>query len=136
MGINKPRNPKNKTKDNGVMRKFDTGATRTSAVGKNDYDGFLSYPVIEAFGDYMTIHRKQADGTMRDSDNWQKGIPQDAYRKSMFRHFLDVWAIMRGYVRKDKIDGHIITLKEALCALIFNVQGLLHEHLKETQQEK
>ena len=124
------------TKDNGVIRKFDTGATRTSEEGKNDYDGFLSYPVIEAFGDYMTVHRKQADGTMRASDNWQKGIPQDAYRKSMLRHCFDVWAICRGYERKDKIDGHVLTLKESLCALLFNVQGLLHEHLKEIQQEK
>jgi hypothetical protein len=68
------------------------------------------------------------------SDNWQRGIPQEAYRKSMFRHFLDVWAIHRGYKRIDKIDGHTLTLKEALCALLFNVMGLLHEHLKETNE--
>lgn len=120
-----------KVKDNGLVREFVTGATRTSDVGKNDYDGYFSYSVIEAYGDYMTVHRKQPDGTMRASDNWQKGIPQEAYRKSMFRHFLDVWAIHRGYERKDKTDGHILTLKESLCALLFNVMGLLHEHLKD-----
>lgn len=118
-------------KDNGVMRQFGTGATRNSDEGKNDYDGFLSYSVLEAFGDYMTVHRKQADGKLRDSDNWQKGIPIDAYMKSMWRHFLDVWAIHRGYKRIDKLTGKEISLKEAICALLFNVMGYLHEILKE-----
>lgn len=116
--------------DNGVMRQFGTGATRNSDEGKNDYDGFLSYPVLEVFGNYMTSHRKQADGKLRDSDNWQKGIPITAYMKSMWRHFLDVWAIHRGYQRIDKLTGKEITLKEALCALLFNVMGYLHEILK------
>jgi len=113
------------------MRQFSTGATRNTDEGKNDYEGFFSYPVFEAFGDYMTLHRKQADGKLRASDNWQKGIPKDAYMKSMYRHFFDVWAIHRGYKRIDKLTGNEITLKEALCALLFNVMGYLHELLKE-----
>jgi len=112
------------------MRTFDTGATRDIDVDKNDYEGFLSPLVIECFGDYMTLHRKQADGSLRDSDNWQKGIPLSVYIKSMWRHFLDVWFIHRGHKRFDKRDGHEITMREALCALLFNVQGYLHEYLK------
>jgi hypothetical protein len=112
------------------MRKFASGATRDSDEGKNDYDGFLSYPVLEAFGDYMTVHRKQADGKLRDSDNWQKGMTQAVYMKSMFRHFFDVWALHRGYKRVDKKTGKEITKKEALMALLFNVQGYAHEELR------
>lgn len=112
------------------MRKFSSGATRDSNEGKNDYEGFYSPLVIEAFGDYMTVHRKQADGKLRDSDNWQKGIPLNAYIKSLWRHFLDLWYLHRGYNRVDKIDGHEITKKEACCAILFNIQGYLYEILK------
>ena len=54
----------------GEMRNFDTGATRDTDKGKNDYEGFYSPLVVEAFGDYMTKHQLQADGKLRDSDNW------------------------------------------------------------------
>jgi len=32
------------------MRKFETGGTRDSDTDKIDYEGFLSYPVLVAFG--------------------------------------------------------------------------------------
>jgi len=106
------------------MRKFNTGATRDSEDNKNDYEGFLSPLVIERFGDYMTKHRVQPDGNLRDSDNWQKGIPKDAYMKSMWRHFLSVW--------KGHRSGSVP--QEELCALLFNVMGLLHEELKDVSK--
>ena len=106
------------------MRTFNSVATRDSDNNKNDFEGFLSPQVIECFGNYMTKHRKQADGNIRDSDNWQKGIPKDAYIKSAFRHLLDWWKEHRGIKSKDG-------LIEALCALMFNVMGYLHETLKE-----
>jgi hypothetical protein len=112
------------------MRKFDTGATRDTDSGKNDYEGFLSPIVLERYGNYMTKHRIQADGSLRDSDNWQKGIPKETYIKSMWRHFLDVWFIHRGYKRFDKQRNEEITIDEALCALLFNVMGYLYEILK------
>lgn len=104
------------------MRKFLTGATRDNDDTKNDYEGFLSPIVIERFGNYMTKHRYQADGKVRYSDNWQKGIPKDAYMKSMWRHFLSLWKVHRGYKDED--------IEDSLCAIIFNAQGYLHEHLK------
>jgi len=116
------------------MRKFDTGATRNTDVGKNDYEGFLSPSVIEAYGNYMNKHRKQADGQLRDSDNWQKGIPKSAYMKSLWRHFLDMWFMHRGYKRYDDITKEELTISGVLCAILFNVMGYLHEVLKE--QEK
>lgn len=112
------------------MREFDTGATRDSEDGKNDYEGFLSPLVIEEYGNYMTAHRKQSDGNLRDSDNWQKGMERKVYIKSLFRHFMDLWMIHRGYGRFDKRDGHKITAKEACCAIMFNVMGYAHEEIK------
>jgi len=112
------------------MRKFDTGATRDNEEGKYDYEGFLSPLFLEAFGAYMNEHRKQADGELRDSDNWQKGIPLTAYIKSMFRHFVDLWFLHRGYKRFDKKDGHELTIIEICCAIMFNVQGYGHETIK------
>jgi len=111
-----------------VMREFETGATRNDDEGRLDFEGFLSVLAVERFAEYMNSHRIQADGKMRDSDNWQKGMPRSAYIKSMFRHFFEVWKIHRGYKPKDGIE-------EALCALMFNVQGYLHETIKERNNE-
>ena len=118
------------------MRNFDTGATRDSETGKNDYEGFYSPLVIEAFGNYMNKHRIQADGKLRDSDNWQKGIPKDAYMKSLWRHFLDAWFIHRGYKRTDKQTEEELKMVEVLCAILFNVQGYLFEILKEKKDTR
>lgn len=119
----------------GVIRKFETGATRDTDTGKNDYEGFLSPLVLMRFGDYMTEHRKQSDGSLRDSDNWQKGIPLPAYIKSLVRHTLAAWALWRGWnVPKEKIGGVMRqpTLEECLCGVMFNAMGMLHELLKKT----
>ena len=108
-----------------AIRTFDTGATRDTDVKKPDYEGFLSPLVIERYGQFMMNHQKQADGSIRASDNWQKGVPKDVYIKSGFRHFMDWWKFHRGDRRRKDI------IEEALCALMFNVMGYLHEHLKQ-----
>lgn len=105
------------------MRVFETGATRDTDEGKNDYEGYLSPLVLEAFGNYMTRHRIQSDGKLRDSDNWQRGIPRDAYIKSAWRHFLNLWKEHRGY---DSEDG----IEEALGGILFNIMGYWHEYLR------
>lgn len=106
------------------MREFDTGATRNTDDNKLDFEGFVSPLALEEFAKYMHEHRMQADGKLRDSDNWQKGIPQDQYMKSMWRHFFDTWKNHRGYeTPEDQIKN--------LCGLMFNVQGYLHELLKQ-----
>lgn len=107
------------------MRVFETGATRDTDQGKFDYEGFLSPIALERFAAYMNKNRVQADGKLRDSDNWQKGIPRDAYMKSMFRHFMEAWSIHRGHKEGD--------ITEALSAILFNVQGYLHEELKDAR---
>ena len=105
------------------IRTFNTGATRNVDENKYDYEGFLSPVALKAFAEYMHKNRLQADGKLRDSDNWQKGIPLDSYMKSMYRHFFSVWENHRGI----ESDEDIVT---SLSALMFNVQGYLHEYLK------
>jgi len=124
-----------KQEEQPLLRQFASGATRNLDNNKYDYEGFLSPLVIEAFGKYMHSHRLQKDGTMRDSDNWQKGIPFDVYMKSGWRHFFDWWKLHRGVDATSPEDGHKINKVEALCALMFNVQGYMHELLKEQNDE-
>lgn len=107
-----------------AVRQFNTGATRDTDDGKLDYEGFLSPLVVERFAEYMHGHRVQSDGGLRASDNWQKGMPRSSYMKSGWRHFFDWWKEHRGHRTKDGLEN-------ALCALLFNVQGYLHELIKE-----
>ena len=105
------------------MRTFPSGATRNNDEGKIDYEGFLSPLALTAYGRYLHKNRFLENGSLRASDNWQKGVPQSTYMKSMWRHFMDVWRHHRGY----PTDG---SMNDALCAIIFNAQGMLHERLK------
>lgn len=110
-----------------VMREFDTGATRDSDDNKLDYEGFLSPYVLRRYAEYMHAHRTQANGKPRDSDNWQKGIPLTAYMKSLWRHLIELWSFHRdGYRNEPDYDK-----EDALCAIIFNASGYLHEIIKE-----
>lgn len=105
------------------IRKFDSGATRDTDLNKPDYEGFLSPLVIKRFGEYMNKHRVQADGGLRDSDNWQKLFGEDHYdvcMKSMWRHLMDVWMFHRGYEGREDME-------EALCALMFNSMAYLYK---------
>jgi len=112
------------TKDNGVVRQFDTGATRDTAEGKLDPEGFTHPMVLRQFYKYMNMNRLMADGSMRDSDDWQKGVPREAYMKSLKRHCDDAWLEHRGF---ETTDGMIA----ALCGIMFNAMGYMFEELKE-----
>jgi hypothetical protein len=107
------------------VRRFGTGATRDLDTEKLDFEGFLSALVIERYGQYMHKHRRQPDGQLRASDNWQRGIPLDAYMKSGLRHVVDVWLHHRGLQRLAREP-----LEESLCAALFNFNGYLHETLR------
>jgi hypothetical protein len=120
-----------------VLRTFDSGATRDTEEGKPDYCGFLSPDAIVAYGEYMHKHRYQSDGTLRAADNWKKGIPRDEYLKSMFRHFITLWQQHEiekagGILENGSMDYNEDEdmIEEALCALLFNVQGYLDAYLK------
>lgn len=109
------------------IRTFKTGATRNLDEDKFDYAGFLCPMVLERYALYMHGHRKQADGIIRDSDNWKKGITIKSYVSSLWRHFMDVW---KSFTLKQEIN------EDAICAAIFNLSGMLHEHLKAKNNEK
>jgi hypothetical protein len=103
------------------MREFETGATRDTDDGKLDFEGFLSPVVLEAYAKFMHENRVQRDGNLRDSDNWQRGIPRDVYVKSSWRHFFGFWKAWRA---GDREAG-----KRDALALLFNIMGWLHEQL-------
>lgn len=110
------------------MRVFETGATRDTDENKLDFEGFLSPAFLYAFANYMHKHRVQADGALRASDNWQKGIPSEAYMKSAFRHFMEAWSLWRANGK-----GLSPEMVEALLALTFNVQGLITNAAQESE---
>jgi hypothetical protein len=106
------------------IREFATGAKRDTETNKLDYEGFISPEVLRAFAIYMDFNRHMPDGSRRDSDDWQKGVPLDVYMKSGTRHFVDWWLAHRDYPVS---EGRVW----ALLGLMFNVMGYLHEHMKE-----
>lgn len=111
----------------GKVRQFDTGATRDTNTGKLDFEGFLSPLVLKRYAEYLHKHRTQSDGNLRDSDNWQKGIPLAVYMKSKWRHLMSTWLVHRGWSKED--------IEESLCAEIFNTMGYLHELLKQKENK-
>ena len=123
--------PKLTAEEKGEIRKFDSGATRSGDKNKYDPEGFISPLVIERFCEFMHMHRHQKDGQLRDSDNWQRGIPIVSYIKSLIRHVKDVWLIHRGFFPVDRDTGKTVVEEDALCAIIFNASGMLHEKLKQ-----
>jgi hypothetical protein len=130
-------NQMNQTKpdeaDNGTIREFETGATRSSADGRYDPEGYLSPIVIERFAEYMQRHQYQADGSLRDSDNWTKGMPITSFMKGMWRHVLHLWLRHRGFTPQDPKAA--ANIQEDLCAIMFNAMGYLYMLLKDTRIE-
>lgn len=111
-----------------TIRTFETGATRSPDMARDDPEGFMSPLVEQRFCQYMAKHRVQADGTLRDSDNWQKGLPLSSYMKGLKRHVQHLWLRHRGWPVLDPRAG--ADIQEDLCAIIFNSQGYLHELLR------
>jgi len=107
-----------------AKRTFDTGATRDTEMGKLDFEGFLSPLVLVRYAEYLDSHRTMKDGSIRESDNWQKGIPINVYMKSLHRHYMDMWLVHRRWT-----PDHGAFMEDAMCAIMFNVMGYLHERL-------
>ena len=108
-----------------LIRQFETGATRDTDEGKLHIVGYYSPLVVKRFSEYMLKHEIQSDGNAREPGNWKKGISKDAYLDSLIRHVLDLW------LEHEIGGGSREGVEEALCGVIFNVQGYLHEVLKE-----
>ena len=112
----------------GEIRTFDTGAKRDNIFKKLSYVKGLSPIVLRRYLQYLDKHRKQSDGTLRDFDNWKKGIPPDVYLDSLQRHVMAVWLMCQGF---DDEDNHgEVSLEDSLCGVMFNAMGYLHELLR------
>jgi len=108
----------------GEIEKYSTGATR-SADQTYDPEGFLNPEVLRVFCEYMDKHRVQANGDLRASDNWQKGMASGRARRSLARHYFDVWLITRGYPPR---SADCKDLSDALCGVLFNTMVLLKNY--------
>lgn len=117
------------------MRSFDTGATRDGESNKLDFEGALSPNVLWAFVSYMDKHRHLPNGSLRDSDNWQLGFPDDVLMKSLLRHTIDLWMLHRGSTPVRPEDGKACTVEDALGAIMFNAQALWHKRLLGTSPD-
>jgi hypothetical protein len=120
--------------DNGIVRKFETGATRDTSANKLEPFGFISPLVMHRFSEYMHKHRFQSDGTIRSADNWQKGIPIRVYLESITRHFFDFWLVTTGF--KPRFDPNVTDPVEIACALLFNIQGFILETMKADELDR
>ena len=110
------------------IRTFDTGATRDTIDGKLDYVKALCPLVLRRYVQYLDKHRLQPDGSMRDFNNWKKGIPQETYHSSKGRHFFASWLLEEGY---EVLDNHgPVDEEDALCGELFNTMGKLREILR------
>jgi hypothetical protein len=110
------------------VRKFESGATRDTDKEKLNYIKALCPLVLQRYLQYLNKHRLQSDGSLRDFDNWKKGINKQAYLESMARHLLAVWLLHENYSAHDNHGP--VTIEDSLCGVIFNAMGFLHEILK------
>lgn len=125
-----------------VVRTFNTGANRDRAEGKLDFLGFLSPKAERRFAAYMNKNRRLGDGSLRDGDNWKRGIPLPVYADSLARHQQEVRELINDLVDASGCESAraildippdhptLLAIDEAACALFFNVQGWLHERVK------
>jgi hypothetical protein len=120
-----------KTDDDGVLRSFDTGATRDTGGNKLVFNKFLSAQAIEQYCRYMNMNRLQSDGKLRDGDNWKKGIPMPVYIDSRHRHNHEAWK-EEEHRGDDEFPTrqHEVEYIGRLCGILFNTLGYLHEWLK------
>lgn len=108
------------------MREFSTGATRDDSTDKVEPWGFNSALADKRFAEYMQSHQVQADGKTRASDNWKKGMPTEVYKHSLSRHTEDLRLILEGHPEEATEQD----IEVVLCAIRFNVNGMLLERIK------
>ena len=127
-------------KDAAGIQTFDSGATRTSEDGRLSYVRGLSSVVLRRYLQYLAKHRKQADGSMREFDNWKQGIPMRRSFDGLGRHFFTLWLLMEGLDIYD--DSGQEDIQDVLCAIMFNTMSMLHQEMMQpriiqpTEEEK
>lgn len=112
------------------LEEFKTGATRSASAERWAPARFTSSLVLHRYYEFMHKNRFQKDGSVREPDNWKLGIPSKNYMASLDRHFHEVkllWEFPEVPWVND--EGKKIDWEDALCALLFNVMGLLYNSL-------
>lgn len=95
---------------NEALRNFPTGAVRDSNKGKIRPD-LISPLMLKALGKVL------AEGAEHYGErNWEKGIPQDVFKESASRHYLQ-------WMNNETDEDHA-------AKLIFNVMGFIHNRDK------
>jgi hypothetical protein len=95
--------------------KFKSGAVRDTQEGKPNLLESLSPFAIWRYGQYMAKASKKYG-----LNNWAKGIPIESYLASAERHLIKLKMQLKyGHDEEPGVDH--------AAALLFNVQGLLHE---------
>lgn len=123
--------------DKKLVRTFGENAgCRDLDDDKLDYEGFISPLVLEKYAEYMHKNRYLKDGSVRDSDNWQKGFGENHFAvcmKSLWRHFVDLWMFHRGREGRETID-------DAICGILFNTMAyynkILNDRLEDGYENK
>ena len=95
--------------------------------------GYNSAIADKRFAEYMHVHQLQADGKKRASDNWKKGMPvEQVYKHSLSRHIEDLRLIFEGFPEEATEQN----MEVVLCAIRFNVNGMLHELVKQRVRDE
>lgn len=97
------------------IRKFESGAVRDSEAKKEDYIETISWTAFKRYAEFMT-GKKNRYG----SGNFKKGIPIDAYERSLIRH------ITKYLINKFE-NGSLEKEEDHLCSMLFNIFGIIHE---------
>lgn len=116
---------------------FKTGATRNDSSERIDPEGFFSPEVLLTFCDYMHKNRYRPNGEVRASDNWQLGISQRAYAKSLWRHHLDFMKTHRKQGNQNEGAENPYRNEQLItdcCAGMFNYMGYMFEELKKPKR--
>lgn len=120
-----------------AIRQFASGASRDADTEKLQFARFFDPLVVQRRAEYMHHHRHQADGSLREPDNWKlgqregTGIPIQAFMDGLARHEHDAWMIHEyGEVFRPE-TGESVDLEDALCAIMFNAEGWLRRLLLE-----
>jgi len=119
----------------GNSREFSTGARRDTEEGKLRFHAVLSPWALEAWVDYCRRHNSQVH---RREENWKKGMPLGSFLSSMWRHLHHLWKLhclthAMGVAEEEWLGAEMRDqMIDALCGVLFNAHGYLHELTKPT----
>lgn len=110
------------------MRSFPSGAKRDVEAGKLRFHAVLSPYALEAWADYCRRHNNQVH---RVEENWKKGMPLESFFSSLFRHFHHIWKLHDMTCGAEQLSAKTkAAMIDALCGVLFNAHGYLHELTK------